>query len=192
MLSGDDLAEAEGVATWILRRAGVDPDDAVSTRAVARGLGISVRRERQLARGSIVYLRGEARIYVHPRLTPQREEWVIGHELGHWARPEVERSEHEERMCDAIGAALVAPRAAVARIARQIGHRVHAVAELLHVEQSLALLRIGEVTGRSVILLRSPAIARGDAFEWGETPRALPRSIAHPIRVDGRWGMMAA
>ena len=32
------------------------------------------------------------------------------------------------------------------------------------------MLRIGEVTGRPVLLLRPEPIARGDYFEWGPEP----------------------
>lgn len=194
-MTGIDEAEAD--ADEIMKLAGVFGEEPKHPRRIAKALGVRIEsargmrgaphREGDLARVGNAWI-----IFIFERMSPEREAWIIGHELAHWLfRRRGSEPLNEEARCDAIGACLIAPRAAFAAATRVIGHRVHELASAFNTTQSLALLRIGEVTGRPVILLRRPPIARGDDFEWGEDPRALPHSVAHQIKVDRYWGMMA-
>ncbi len=195
MLGPDDLIEAESIARHIIELADGDETRPLSVKTIAQRLTQRpIRRAPIRQEGSIARIDDRYELFLRHRLRPKREPWIIGHELGHWWwMSRDEHPENEEAWCDAIGAYLVAPRAAFANLRRRLGDRVHALAEHFRCEQALALLRIGEVTGRPVLLFRGPtALARGDAFEWSRAPRSLPRSVAHLIRVDDRWGMMAA
>lgn len=151
------------------------------------GTRLAHRREADIVRVGSTWT-----IHILMRLTEAMEAWVIGHEIAHWYhRTHNLRPEREESRCDTIGACLVAPRPAFAEAAQIIGHRVHELADAFRTTQSLALLRIGEVTGRPVLLFRPMMnIVRGDMFEWGADPRRLPRDVAHPVKVDRGLGMM--
>jgi hypothetical protein len=199
MLSQDDVAECEGTALELLQRVGVDFDFPPSTWELALLLGLTVIR-RHGARNprsvdsDLFWPRGRERpaeITLRRKMTAAREAHAIGHELGHWARGTIcARDYQEEALCETIGACLACPRPSFARAARVLG--LYELADSFHVEQGLALLRVGEVTGRPVLLLRSAGhIARGDTFEWTDAPLTLPREVAHRVRVEQRWGMMA-
>lgn len=194
-MTNDLLEEADSIALDIMRRTNVDPDRPVSTKTMAaRMTGHVAQAGRILDAGQNAIVSGVHRIFWNVRLPNERVTWVVGHELCHvWFRMREEAHEHEDLVCDIVGAMLVAPREAFRRAVRTVGQRVHALAGHFKTTEALALLRVGEVTGRSVLLVRpSSRIARGEPFVWPEDLRSVPRSVAHPIRVDGRWGMMAA
>lgn len=200
-LSSDALADVRGDVDAMLAGLGLDPDEphpvarvcvaAIGTRPQARRL---VGRE-----GHYFTLRGVRSVVVHALVSPERQRWLVGHELGHWwyetrnANPE-----DLEARCDAFGACLVAPAVAFRSAVRSHGHRVHALARAFATTQAIALLRLGEVTGRPVAYLRAKsAIARGEDYAWPPMPQLAdavkrPPNGVHPVRVDGRWGLMAA
>ncbi len=198
MLGPDDIADVEGDADVVRRMAGMDGPCSMADMA------------RELTRRDVVVcddlgsaegcFRG-GRVCVRPGLAPERLRHTIGHEIGEWyyALIGYEGDDIEER-CDALGAALAVPRVEFRRAVGAVGHRVFALAAAFGVQQSVALLRLGEVTGRPVALLRPTApIYRGDPFEWPRTSalvRALRegRGRVHPIRIvdsPDRWGLMA-
>lgn len=197
MLGPDDLIDCESDADQIMRLASVHPEAPVHPRELAANLEIQIersygarlshRREADIVRNGSTWT-----IHLLMKLSEEREAWILGHEIGHWYyRTCGRRPEREEARCDAIGACLVAPRPAFAEAAKILGHRVHELADAFHTTQSLALLRLGEVTGRPVLLFRPfTNIIRGELFEWGHDPRSLPRNVAHPIKVDRGLGMM--
>ena len=189
-----------GVAQWVLDSAGVDDSGPTPMAALcAKRLGSPPRwisglpMEAKLE-GKVVLLRAG--------VPATRARWLVGHELAHDALNEVGYREPDvEDVADAVGAALVAPSRAVRlAIAAAGGHRVYAIADAFATTQSLALLRIGEVTGRPVLLTRKGApIARGGAFVWGserkisEAVRGLVREV-HPLRIRDephKVGLMA-
>lgn len=191
---GDMNDTAEADALEILRLAGHLDDEAPPNMAqLCRALLGSppqvapIRSEACLAR-----VRGESRVYLRKGLDPARARWLVGHELAEWyyQRTGYVGADLEDR-CDAVGAALVAPHMAYRLALRSVGSSVHALAEAFVVPQALALLRIGEVTGRPVLLLRKPTpIHRGEPYVWPK--RGMHDPSVHPIRLDGsRWGLMA-
>lgn len=144
----------------------------------------------------------QGRIITRPGLSSARRKFVRAHELAHLYYESVSyRNADLEERCDAGAAILCMPRGDVRRALGHLGgHRVYALAERFGVTQSVALLRIGEVTGRPVMLLRPLApIVRGVPFEWPSTSalrRALEegRSEVHPLRIRDevdKWGLMA-
>jgi hypothetical protein len=203
MLDEGTLADVEGDALAMFGLAGLDPGDAVSFGELC--YGITRRWPRSVA------LDGEARlepigddgfeVLTNRAISPERQRLKGAHELGHWWYRRIGyRGFDLEARCDALGAALIAPREAFRAAMRWAGHRVHELALRFNTTQSLALLRVGEVSGRPVMLLRpSGPLARGDLFEWPKTStlvRALNegRSAVHPLRINDephRWGLMA-
>ena len=202
MLDDGGCAEVEGDALAFLDWAGVDAHDPVSVAALC--VAATGRRPRPTT------LDGEARLEPHSEgyevltnsaLPPARQRIKAAHELGHWWYARVGyRGADIEHRCDMFGAAIIAPWPAFKTAMRWAGHRVHELAVRFNTTQSLALLRVGEVSGRPVLLLRpAGAIVRGEAFEWPRTStlvRALRegRSACHPLRINDepdRWGVMA-
>jgi hypothetical protein len=118
---------------------------------------------------------GEWRVYIADDVLPERERWLVGHELGHYLHRTILRGVQEtERRCDIIGAMLVAPRAAVLRAVALEGHAVTRLAAMLRVETS-----------------RPVPIIRGAAHEWPDLTAPKRTKCSHPIRVERGWGMMA-
>jgi hypothetical protein len=204
MLDDDALAEIEGDALAMFAQARLEPDrspsmDLLSLRLIgSKPRRVIMGREADLHPG----LAGRYVLRVHRCAPPDRARWLVGHELAEWwYRDRFFPGGHVEReaWCDALGAALVAPRPAFLSAMRALEHRVHRLAEAFDVPRALALLRIGEVDRRAVIYVRpSGPIARGAAFGWPIGPglvRAVgrPPPGVHPVRLDGhRMGLMAA
>lgn len=173
--------------------------------AVAGQIGAKVARVSHLpTEGSLEQVDGSWRILIRRGLSPARARWVVGHEIAEWVHLRAGyRGADIEARCDALGAMLVAPRSPFRRAIRDIGrHAVHELAARFRTTQSVALLRIGEVTGRPVMLQRWPEpIVRGSAFSW-PSPSTLRRRLlelgrdapVHPVRIadePGRIGLMA-
>jgi hypothetical protein len=130
------------------------------------------------------------RVVVRRSVPAPRARWLVCHELAehHYLRLGYRGADVEAR-CDALGAALVLPRRLAQLAIREHAHRVSALARSLGVTQALALLRVGEVTRRPVLLERRPGVrlARGAPVEW-----SIDKRVAHPVKLsdEGRWGWM--
>lgn len=198
MLDEDALADIEGDADLLLRLARLDdeaPGDVVALCRHMTGHAPFLTRlglEAQLARVGDGH-----RVCVRAGLPPDRARWLVGHELAelHYERTGY-RGDDVEARADALGAALVVPRRAMRAAIRCHAHRVSVLSRALVAEPAAVLLRIGEVTGRSVALVRAPGVvvARGEAFPWPSLRTVLQERPAdvHPVRVGERWGMMRA
>lgn len=181
----EDLADLEGEAAALLSAAGEQDERVPRLLAVAHTLGVEVVRAPGLAtEGRLEVVDGRWRALVRRGLPPARARWVVGHELAEAVhlRAGYVGADIEAR-CDAMGAMLVAPRAAFRREVRDIGrHAVHELARRFRTTQSVALLRIGEVTGRPVMLQRWPEpIVRGAAFGWPSAQR--PQLALDPLSL---------
>lgn len=183
----------------MLEEAGVDAQRGASMDRICEGLtGAKPRYMRMVGTGDVWKFHGEWIVRAHSALPDWRKIEVVGHELGHWRAKTTGRHFNslleQEAWCDAVGARLACPSPAFRRLVSKVGHRVHGIAEAFGVSQSMTLLRLGEVTGRPVLLLRQTQhIARGRDFGWPS--RITPRTrtpLAHPVRVDDRWGFMAS
>lgn len=196
-LDEDALADIEGDADLLLRLARVDDDEPPDVVALARSMtGRAPYLSRRGPEAHLARIGDGHQVCLRAGLQAGRARWLVGHELAelHYRRTGYQGEDIEAR-CDALGAALVAPRRAVRAAIRAHAHRVHALARALAVTQSTALLRIGEVAGRPVVLVRAAGlVARGDAFPWPPSPMRAPPG-SHPLRITdepARWGLMAA
>ncbi len=198
-LTEDDLFEIEGDVGAALKFAGVEDDEVIDLDYVCTKL---TGTEPQLAdiksEGRTRYRERRWRIEIHPAIYGTlRGRQTLGHELGHvWRGKFVRRPEVSEAWCDCFGAMICAPRRLVRRAIGLVGHRVHALAAGLKIEQEASLLRLAEVTGRPCALERKPGVivARGEPFPWPPSFRDVTAAKAlglHPIKVGERVGMMA-
>lgn len=143
-------------------------------------------------------LGGEVVIHYRAGLAPQRERFVVAHEAAHGLRRQQHGSlEDVEARADLLAACLLAPRPAFLKLVRRFGHSVYDLAHALGCSQAVALLRLGEVTGRPVRLLGPRERVRGEPFVWPDVRRCLSgrhRDVVHPIKLadERKWGLMAA
>jgi hypothetical protein len=197
MLTADDLAEAEGIAARFLHDARIEADEVPSMDLLAsRTIKSRVLTARLVGvEGDLSQLGDRWILRVHRLAHPARRGWIIGHELGHfWFREQAREPSDRaylEAMCDAIGAALVIPRAAMKAARGHLGDRVASIAAVFETTRALTMLRIGEVTGRPVRLLGPRPRVRGELFEWGDGSPSQRRHV-HPIRLsdERKWGLM--
>jgi hypothetical protein len=198
VLGPDELADIEGDAEAIYRELGFDPSSPPSMAALCRAAtGHSPKFVGQPQEARLV---GD-QVFLRRGVLAARATWLVGHELAERRLRHLRyRGSDIEARCDALGAALVAPRPAFRAAIRELGHAVYALAESFNTTQSVALLRIGEVTGRPVVLLRWPdPIVRGGPYEWPSTSELVRtlrerRPEVHPVRIvdeRGKWGLMA-
>jgi hypothetical protein len=206
MLDEDAIADIEGDADLLLRLAHIDDDEPVDVVALCRHRTMTGQvpfSTRAGPEAQISRVPGGHRVCLREGLLPGRARWLVAHELAelHYERVGYSGPDIEDR-CNALGAALVAPRRLVRRLIRQHAHAVHALARALVATQSIALLRLGEVERRPVLLARDGRrpIVRGAAFNWPDGPglaKALSRrtETTHPLPIrdeERRRGLMAA
>jgi hypothetical protein len=198
------LEEIEGYVDPIYRLAGGDPSEPLSPADLSlRLLGTKPTTATALvAPGTIGYCNGEWRIFIRKGTPWPRARWIAAHELAHWwfrrigyAGPDL------GARCDALGAALIVPRPVITHVRSRLGDDVYAIADELKTTQSLAFLRVSEVTGRpgAVVRLAGPII-RGEPCTWpvklelATVKRARRRSIIKIAMWDepNRIGVVAA
>lgn len=92
------------------------------------------------------------RIYVRAGLPTQIEEWIIGHELGHYALSLTGR-EGLEAECDYIGAAIQMRRSIFAARMREVRHDFRTLAIDFATTQTSAAMRVGEISNRPIAVL---------------------------------------
>lgn len=203
MLTAGDVADVHGDAACFFRSLGFSYDDDVpgawALCAAATG-AIPAYAPIGRAEAAVAKVHGRYRVFLSRGATTAREAWLIGHELGHTVyNGRVSPGPFLEALCDAFGAAVTCPRRPFVALTRRFGHSPKRLSRLFGVTASCALLRVGETTGRPVVLLTRRPVVRGDAYAWPEGPqlrdaiRTKPNGI-HPVRLaDERlWGLMAA
>jgi hypothetical protein len=190
-VTNEDLADVEGDAALLLREARIEDDEPVPVAKLCRSLiGEGPMLTRSGPEACCIRVRERWRVCVRSFVAPARARWLVCHELAeyHYARTGYRGADVEAR-CDALGAALVVPRRLMLSAMGVHSHRVHSLARSLGVTQALALLRVGEVSGRPVMLERRPGVrlSRGEEFIWAES-----HPCAHPVKLpdEGRWGWM--
>lgn len=195
MLDDYALADIEGDACALRRHAGMDDGERpriVDLCVAIQGHPPLITMQHERAR--LRRVDGIMRVALRRGLPPPIARYLVGHELGHVHHDRIgyEGEDIEER-CDAFAAALIAPWEFARAVIRARGHSVRQLADALRVPQALALLRLGEVTGRPVLLIRTPPIARGAPYVWPR-PGEAPREVSHPVRLadEGRWGLMGS
>lgn len=114
------------------------------------------------------YVVDRDRIELSPKLSPMRRRFLVAHELGErQLRRRCHGDEYIEQKCDSFAAALMAPRAAVRAALDEHGRHLPSLASALEVSESIAALRLGEVTGSPLALVTPRSVrVRGDAWVW--------------------------
>ncbi len=189
--------EIERDAEELLCSSGLDPNGDVFMTHLARRLGIKiVRSSRAPFPGNAVLARvGRVwRIYLRTQISAESARFAVAHEIGEWwLRQRGNRERDAEDVADCFGAALVAPRRRVVCIIRGGATIAHLAAEIRAAE-SLAALRVGEVTGEPTALVSQRVRVRGDEWTWppesdlrravrGDAPRGL---VKVPLAERGR------
>jgi hypothetical protein len=171
--------ELEGTAEATYRRAGLDPGEAADLVELAERL-LGAGAVRAVHGGALPGAAALARVgsswcvFVRARLPEQRVLFAVGHELGH----HVLGADAPEWACDAFAGALLAPRQAYLRAAREIGPNWSALAERFHCSESWSALRWGEVIGTPTALIAPLSVrVRGEPYAWPERPSEL-RALA--------------
>lgn len=176
----------EGEAEALYKAAGhPDPGDTFTLAERLLGAGCLVVAHAASLPGRGVLLRRDQQwvIKLRARLTEAEQRFVVGHELSHWALGD----NASEDDCDALAAALVVPRNIFQRAMRTCGTSLQELAHDLEITQSLAALRIGEVTGEPVALVTPQRVrARGAEWCWPDRERLwrMARAPVDSVRVQ--------
>jgi hypothetical protein len=169
-----DHASIEGLAVSFYERLGLDPADPVDTFQLARkllGAGAIVRGTSLAGLAAKIFtVNGERRIAVNRKLDFAYAQHAVGHELGHVVCDEEGyRGEQLEQVCDAFGAAVMAPLPAVRAMLRAFGRDHVAIADEVCTTQTWAALRVAECLGipRAIITPRRVYVRGPEEFVWG-------------------------
>ena len=186
---------AEEIAHGIYQEAGCDPAEPPGPVALALALGIAVTATPGARGARWCGRRGE--ILVSPRLSGPALAWSVGHELGERALAAAGYGEPDrEQVADAVAAALVAPRPAFRSALAAFGATPDALSSLAHafgITQSIAALRIGEVTGRPLALVTPRRVhVRGDAYVWPCEKTVRRVAAGHDPAPVARWPLSDA
>lgn len=175
MLGAETLVDIEREAVALWRIYGHDPSRPAGLPVlVKQALGTSIRVANIPQEGRLHRVGGRWHITIKRGLHPARARHIVGHELAEWHYRRLGyRGEQLESRCDALGAAICAPKPLVERAVARFGPCCVRLAKHLRLQPSLCHLRLGEATGRPVALW-SPErqIYRGDDYNWPELASA--------------------
>lgn len=187
-----DQAAIEREAATILHSAGLPDDEPPDVRRVVSALlgpgSIVLAARGAIAAEATIARTGDRwRIWLRRGLDPVRARFVVAHELAHFVLGACFDCPPEtERICDALGAAMLAPARYVARSPHVGTFDVAALADEAVVSDTCAALRFGEVLRLPVavvcpraVRLRGPAHA---ALSDEPTTRALAKVGAPGVR----------
>lgn len=185
---GLDSADIEGEADALYKAAGIDPGTAappvwLANELLGEGCVVGMHSLGVPGGGCLVRVNGQHRIYFRNRLPPERRDFVIAHELAHWALGcRAGCGAEEEASCDALAAALIAPRCAFLKVFRRHGARFGRLAKAFATTESLVALRLGEATLAPVVLVAPNSVrVRGAAWSWPSEPAAIRELSALPM-----------
>jgi len=170
---GLDQADIEGEADRLYRAADLDPGTAapviwLASELLGDGSVVAVHSLSEPGGGCLARVNGQVRIYYRSRLPPQRRDFVVAHELAHWALRDSAGGELEtEAACDSLAAALIAPRAAFLKVVARHGAHFTRLAKAFACSESLAALRFGETTLEPLALVAPRSFrVRGADYTW--------------------------
>jgi hypothetical protein len=174
----------EGTAELLLRAAGLslsaapDPDQLVHrllggpARAVPPYV---LRRDGALARVGATWC-----VFLRADLPASKRAFTLLHEIGHWAIG----AEASEEECDALAAAMLAPRKAFLDALRTDGRGLARLAQRFATSESCVALRLGEATGKPLALVTPTSVRlRGASHDWPNERRL--RELAERRRPMG-------
>lgn len=142
--------DVECEAAVLRHAAGYDEDDAPGALAIAKRLGVLVRRvESGLLRGHdgcLLRVNRAWQVFVRRGLTPERLHWVVAHELGELRLKEIDyRGDDIELCAHGVAAALMMPRRSYRAAAAEYGEDLAALAGDYLTTQTAAARRLAEV-----------------------------------------------
>ncbi len=168
-----DAITLESLAEQFYRRHNLDPSEPTSTYTLARlelGDDGVTRPPPYLTKypASLYGPLGARQISLHRAVPANETQWRIGHELGHHilGRPHG-AGEEIESACDYLGAALMAPRAAILGLYKNHGWDLDAIAGEVGATQTWAALRLAEVLELPLAAIGPTIRYRGpEGFNW--------------------------
>lgn len=177
--------DVEGAVDYLYRRAGQDVRWPNGPIALAMGLGLAVHRI------SCSGMPGHARlthsgIEVHTKAPLSRLSFAIAHEIAEWYLGMTRYTDGDaERYADGIAGAILAPRQAFRYAVEAIGHNWAQLSNMFLADETWALLREAEVSGRPLAVVTPGRIyTRSDAeWVWGNA-RLLARADTLPDGVS--------
>lgn len=198
----DWIGEVEADAANIYREADFDPCEPRGIGRLVDGILHSKPQyeANMLRESAIAKVKGVWTIYVRKGIAARRARWLVAHELAHYWLKKIGCVDREvEQRCDALGAALVAPRPAFRAVRRMLGGDSKELADAFATTQSLIMLRRGECEGIPVAVVGARVIVRGDDFGWpgeAELRRIARAGRPEVVRVvladEGRVALLAA
>lgn len=166
-----ELWDADGWASSIYERAGLDPDEPVAPSRLARAI-LGADAVRIVPHGSFAQDGYLARVHerwiicVRKGLSRERLRFVIAHELAEYTLRDV-IDERVEDACNAVAAALLAPRRPFLSRVRAVGHDWAQLALPFGMTETSAALRAGEAEGLPLAVVAKIVRTRGpDEFVW--------------------------
>lgn len=141
----------------------------LSARAIVAHHGLTVLVVPGLkAEACFATIHGRPTICLRGKLPAVALRWALLHELAEWHLARLEyRGEDVETVAEAITAALVAPRDVYQRAHAEHGTDFQALGEAFAATQTAMALRLGEVTGRPVLVVTPAAVrVRGEPWGW--------------------------
>ena len=173
----------EGVAEARYLSAGLDPEEPDVYRLVRVLLGASVvKGPRPISGPAALYRVGaEYRIVVSSKLPPAYQRFYAAHELAHWMLREEGLDDRDEAAADYLGAALLAPRRAFISAVRN-GLDLPTLADIFGLTETGAALRLGETTGRPIVLVAPASVRVRGPEEWVWPPEPTLRTWARKGR----------
>lgn len=178
--------EAEGLAEEAYARAGLDPEAPHVPRLVRALLGPAsvVRGPRPVHAPAALYRLGDRwRIVVGRHVPSAYALHALAHELGHYLLRGAGLNEaEEEAAADYLGACLIAPRPAYRAALRSLGPDVRRLAEAFGTTETGAALRVGEVTGRPLVVVAPHRVRVRGPEEWAWPDEATLRAWARRAR----------
>jgi hypothetical protein len=164
------MLDLEGIAEARYSDAGLDPAEADLPRLVRALLGVAVERgPRPISGPAALYRVGPAwRIVVSSKLPLPYARFWVAHELAHWILRDEGLDDRDEAAADYLGAALLAPRRGFLSAVRE-GLELPDLAERYGLTETGAALRVGETTGRPLVVV-APARVRARGSEWWVWP----------------------
>lgn len=170
--------DVEGVVVELCLSNGLDPTGPVSPWELARREAVVVETHEHVIGGACSYrVRDRWRIAIPRALSTEYAAHAVGHELGHVVLRRLGVSlddEREERVCDAIGGAILAPAPAVLALHRAFGYDVRRIARAAVSTPTWAALRLGEALGIPTVMVAPHAVrtrATGRAIDESEARR---------------------
>lgn len=161
-----DAWDPDGDAEILHRMAGASTADPPGPAWIARrllGPACIRRREHMSSRAHLCRVEDRYLIFVRGDVPHREESYLIGHELAEWFYRDRQHEPNVEEACNRLSASLVATRTAFVTVLRNFGRNVRRLSNAFVCSDTLATLRIAEVTGTPTALVSTHKVWRRGA-----------------------------